>query len=62
MSKVTRDQIVAVTAVKRFLKLVTEYRGPRARLRTYLIRKLQKMDTTADWILAEAFTEILPSQ
>jgi len=62
MSKVTRDQIIAVVAVKRFKKLVAEYKGPPTGLHNYLIRKLQEMDRTADWILAEAFTEILPSQ
>jgi len=59
--QVTRDQIIAVVAVKRFKKLVTEYNGPPARLRTYLIRNLQKMDRTADLILAEAFNELVPS-
>jgi len=62
LSKVTRDQIIAVVAVKRFKRLVAEYKGPPARLRAYLIRKLQEMDRTADWILAEAFSELLSSQ
>jgi len=59
--QVTRDQIMVITAVKKFKKLVEEYKGPPARLRTYLIRKIQQMDRTADAVLAEAFNEILPS-
>jgi len=39
--------------------MIEEYKGTPARLRTYLIRKLQKMDRTAEWILAEAFSELL---
>jgi len=61
MSKVTLDQIIAIIAVKKFETLVTEYSGPPARLRTYLIRKLQRMDRTADSILAEAINELVPS-
>jgi hypothetical protein len=61
MSTVTRDQIIAAAAVKKFKRLVDQYKGPPARLRTYLIRYLHHMETKADAVLAEGFDELLGS-
>jgi len=62
MSAVTKAEVVAAAAIKRFLEMIQEYKDPPAKPRTYRVRKLQKMDTTANAVLAEAFCGLLPSQ
>jgi len=57
-SHVRRDQIVLVTAIKNFRKLVLSYRGPPEGLKDFLLKQLDQKDNWADEILAQAMEEL----
>jgi len=59
LSTVSRMEVVAVAAVKRFQEMIDEYKGPPAGLRTHLTRQLRRMETRGDAILADIIDEIL---
>jgi len=61
VSRVTRDQLVAVTLLKWMRHLVEAYRGPEdfGRFKQYLAEILNEKNFKADAILADAATEIL---
>jgi hypothetical protein len=52
-------EIVAVAAIKKFKKMISEYKGSNKELKDYLLRELEKMDERADAILASIIDEII---
>ena len=59
MSTVSKFEVVAVAAVKKFQEMIEEYKGPPTGLRTYLVRELRRMDAKGNAILADVIDEIL---
>jgi len=55
---VRRDQIVLVTAIKNFRKLVLSYKGSPEGLKDFLLKHLDEKDNWADDILAQAMEEL----
>jgi len=55
---VRRDQIVLVTAIKNFRKLVLSYKGQPEGLKDFLLKHLDEKDDWADDILAQAMEEL----
>lgn len=56
---VEKYEVVAAAAVKMFRELVLEYEGPPEKLRIYLLRKLDEMNSRADRLLANIVDLIL---
>ena len=56
--RVNRDQIVVVTAIKYFKKLILSYKGNPKDFKTYLLDHLAKKDNWADDILAQTMEEL----
>jgi len=59
LSTVSKMEVVAVAAVKKFQEMIDEYKGPPAGLRTHLTRQLRRMESKGDSILADIIDEIL---
>jgi len=57
-SHITRDQIILVTAIKNFRRLILSYNGPIEGLKDFLLRHLDKKDSWADEVLAQAMEEL----
>ncbi len=56
---ITKVEVVAACAVKKFRKMVQEYDGSPAGLRAHLLKQLNKMNENADKLLADLVDEIL---
>jgi triphosphoribosyl-dephospho-CoA synthetase len=56
---VSRLEVVAAAAVKKFKKMVEGYRGPERELRGYLLRELERMEAKGDQLLADIIDQIL---
>ena len=59
MSSTSRYEVVAAAAVKKFREMITQYQGPAEGLRAHLLKRLDKMETRADELLAGIIDEIL---
>jgi hypothetical protein len=59
LSATSRYEVVAAAAVKKFREMIREYQGAPDGLRAYLLRRLDKMETRADELLAGIIDEIL---
>jgi hypothetical protein len=59
LSGVSNFEVVAAAAVKKFREMISEYKGPPEGLRSYLLRRLDKMETRADEILVDLIDGIL---
>lgn len=59
MSSTSRYEVVAAAAVKKFREMIVDYQGPLEGLRSHLLRRLDKMETRADELLAGIMDEIL---
>ena len=55
---ITRDQIILVTAIKNFRRLILSYNGPGEGLKDFLLRHLDRRNNWADEILAQAMEEL----
>ena len=59
MSATSRYEVIAAAAVKKFREMIHDYQGAPEGLRAYLLRRLDKMETKADELLAGIIDEIL---
>ena len=59
MSVVSKFEVVAAAAVKKFREMIEEYQGPPEGLRPHLLRLLRRMEARGDQILADIIDEIL---
>lgn len=59
MSATGRYEVVAAAAVKRFREMIEAYQGPPEGLRPHLLKRLNKMESRADELLAGIMDEIL---
>ncbi len=59
MSATSRYEVVAAAAVKKFRELIEQYEGTTEGLKPYLLKRLSKMETRADELLAGIMDEIL---
>ena len=59
MSATSRYEVIAAAAVKKFREMIQDYEGSPEGLRAYLLRRLDKMETKADELLAGIIDEIL---
>lgn len=59
MSSVEKHEVVAVAAVKKFKKMVLDYKGPPEKPKEYLLKELDKKNLKADELLTEVLDEIL---
>jgi len=55
----SRYEVVAAAAVKKFREMIQEYNGPADGLKAYLLKRLNRMETRADELLAGIMDEIL---
>ena len=58
---VSRLEVVAIAAAKKFKEMIQTYEGPEdfKEFRGYLLKRLERMETKGDSILAEIMDEIL---
>ena len=59
MSTTSRYEVVAAAAVKKFREMIMDYHGAPEGLRAHLLKRLDKMETRADELLAGIIDEIL---
>ena len=59
MSTVEKYEVVAAAAIKKFKRMILDYKGPPEKLRVYLLRELNKKNLKADELLADVLDEIL---
>jgi len=61
VSTVSRHEVVAAAAVKKFRDMILTYNGPKTyeKLREYLLRKLDEKNLKADQLLAQILDEII---
>lgn len=59
MSSISRHEVVAVAAVKRFRELILGYKGPPERLKDFLLRQLDEWQRKGDSLLADIIDDIL---
>ena len=59
MSTVEKYEVVAAAAIKKFKKMILDYKGPPEKLKGYLLRELNKKNLKADELLADVLDEIL---
>jgi len=59
VSSISRHEVVAVAAVKRFRELILGYKGPPERLKDFLLRQLDEWQRKGDSLLADIIDDIL---
>jgi len=59
MSSIEKYEVVAAAAIKKFRKMILDYKGPPEGLREYLLRELDKKNKNANGLLAEIIDQIL---
>lgn len=59
MSAVSKGEVIAVAAVKKFKEMIAEYKGPPTGLRRHLVNQLSRMEAKGDSILADIIDDIL---
>jgi len=61
LSAVSKFEVVAVAAVKKFREMIASYKGPQEfeKFRAYLTKQLDRMEAKGDEILADIIDEIL---
>ena len=59
MSAIEKYEVVAAAAIKKFKKMVLDYKGPPEKLKEYLLKELDKKNLKADELLADVLDEIL---
>ena len=61
MSVVSKFEVVAVAAVKKFREMILAYEGPSdfQKFKDHLLRQLARMEVKGDEILADIIDEIL---
>jgi len=59
MSSVSRLEVVAAAAVKKFKEMIEEYEGAPEGLKSYLLKRLRRMELRGDAILADIIEEML---
>ena len=55
----TKAEVVEACAVKKFQQMIREYQGRPEGLRVYLLKRLGRMNKTADKVLASVIDETL---
>ena len=56
---ISKVEVVGACAVKKFRKMIQDYQGPPAGLKTHLLKRLNRMNERADNLLADVIDEIL---
>ena len=59
MKGVQKYEVVAAAAVKKFKKMILDYKGPPEKLRAHLLKELDRKVAKADALLTEILDDVL---